>query len=42
MAKYNGDFAKEYYAKPAKIPEAWKNVTHRQAVGSLKESFGIK
>ncbi|CAI5689302.1 unnamed protein product [Oreochromis niloticus] len=42
MAKYNNDFASEYYAKPADIPAAWKNITKQQATESLKESFWIK
>ncbi|XP_023202373.1 interferon-induced very large GTPase 1-like isoform X2 [Xiphophorus maculatus] len=42
MTKYNDDFAKAYKAKSAKIPEAWKNVTYKQAAESLKESFSIK
>ncbi|XP_008281570.1 interferon-induced very large GTPase 1-like [Stegastes partitus] len=42
MAKYNNEFAKEYNAKPAKIPATWKRITRKQAEASLKESFGIK
>ncbi|XP_029932658.1 interferon-induced very large GTPase 1-like isoform X1 [Myripristis murdjan] len=42
MTKFNKQFAKEYHAKPADIPEAWKAITRQQAEKSLKESFGIK
>ncbi|XP_071398071.1 interferon-induced very large GTPase 1-like isoform X2 [Centroberyx affinis] len=42
MAKFNKEFAKEYYAKPADIPQSWKYITRKQAEKSLKESFSIK
>ncbi|CAI5689290.1 unnamed protein product [Oreochromis niloticus] len=42
MAKYNKNFAKEYNAEPADIPEAWTRITKEQAEKSLKESFNIK
>ncbi|KAK1796846.1 hypothetical protein P4O66_000934 [Electrophorus voltai] len=42
MAKFNDQFAKEYNAKPADIPQAWKRITMEQAENSLKESFSIK
>ncbi|XP_030609739.1 interferon-induced very large GTPase 1-like [Archocentrus centrarchus] len=42
MAKYNKDFAREYKAKPADIPETWNYITKEQAEKSLKESFNIK
>ncbi|KAL4006453.1 E3 ubiquitin-protein ligase [Sarotherodon galilaeus] len=42
MVQYNNDFAKEFNAKPAVIPAAWKQITKQQAENSLKESFTIK
>ncbi|XP_051799553.1 interferon-induced very large GTPase 1-like [Acanthochromis polyacanthus] len=41
MATYNEEFAKAYGAKPADIPETWKQITYQQAEASLKESFSI-
>ncbi|XP_044196793.1 interferon-induced very large GTPase 1-like isoform X2 [Thunnus albacares] len=42
MTKFNNEFAKEYHAQPAVIPATWKNITHKDAEASLKESFNIK
>uniref|UniRef100_A0A3Q4M8M8 Si:dkey-85k7.12 n=1 Tax=Neolamprologus brichardi TaxID=32507 RepID=A0A3Q4M8M8_NEOBR len=42
MTKYNSNFAQEYEAAPAVIPEAWKKINKGQAEKSLKESFYIK
>ncbi|XP_044196794.1 LOW QUALITY PROTEIN: interferon-induced very large GTPase 1-like [Thunnus albacares] len=42
MTKFNNEFAKEYDAQPADIPATWKNITHKKAEASLKESFNIK
>ncbi|XP_037614234.1 up-regulator of cell proliferation-like isoform X8 [Sebastes umbrosus] len=42
MAKFNEQFAAIYDAKPADIPETWKQITPEQAEESLKESFSIK
>uniref|UniRef100_A0A3P9DIF6 Si:dkey-85k7.12 n=1 Tax=Maylandia zebra TaxID=106582 RepID=A0A3P9DIF6_9CICH len=42
MAKYNDNFAKNYTAEPADIPEAWTGITKEQAEKSLKKSFNIK
>uniref|UniRef100_A0A672FFC1 Si:dkey-85k7.12 n=1 Tax=Salarias fasciatus TaxID=181472 RepID=A0A672FFC1_SALFA len=39
MTKYNDDFAKEYNAEPADIPETWRKITSQQAEESLKKSF---
>ncbi|XP_026018144.1 up-regulator of cell proliferation-like [Astatotilapia calliptera] len=41
MTKYNSNFAQEYQAVPAVIPEAWKKISKEQAEKSLKESFYI-
>uniref|UniRef100_A0A8C4S6V2 GTPase, very large interferon inducible 1-like 2 n=1 Tax=Erpetoichthys calabaricus TaxID=27687 RepID=A0A8C4S6V2_ERPCA len=41
MHLYNDEFAKEYHAKPANIPDQWKTVTHSQALESLKDSFNL-
>uniref|UniRef100_A0A669B5Z5 VLIG-type G domain-containing protein n=1 Tax=Oreochromis niloticus TaxID=8128 RepID=A0A669B5Z5_ORENI len=42
MANYNDNFAKEYNAEPADIPEEWKKITKEQAEESLKKSFNVK
>ncbi|KAK2900153.1 up-regulator of cell proliferation-like [Channa argus] len=42
MAKFNKDFAEEYGAEPADIPEVWDKITETQAAKSLSESFNIK
>ncbi|RXN21498.1 interferon-induced very large GTPase 1-like isoform X1 [Labeo rohita] len=42
MARFNTQFAKEYNARPADIPLAWKLITKEEAEKSLKESFSIK
>ncbi|XP_061565801.1 up-regulator of cell proliferation-like [Cololabis saira] len=41
MNKYNKDFAEAYKAKPADIPETWKEITKQQAETSLKNSFNV-
>uniref|UniRef100_A0A672GEU0 Si:dkey-85k7.12 n=1 Tax=Salarias fasciatus TaxID=181472 RepID=A0A672GEU0_SALFA len=42
MTKYNDDFAKEYDAKSADIPAAWRKITPQQAKESLQKSFYMK
>ncbi|XP_029969688.1 up-regulator of cell proliferation-like [Salarias fasciatus] len=39
MTKYNHNFAKKYFAKPADIPQTWRKITYQQAEESLKKSF---
>ncbi|KAM9718170.1 up-regulator of cell proliferation isoform 2-T2 [Menidia menidia] len=41
LTKHNHAFAKEYKAKPARIPNPWKSITPEQAEKSLKQSFRI-
>ncbi|KAG8006269.1 Interferon-induced very large GTPase 1 [Nibea albiflora] len=41
LATFNNEFAKEYDAKPAEIPDIWKSITHEQAEESLKKSFNM-
>ncbi|XP_061839164.1 up-regulator of cell proliferation-like [Nerophis lumbriciformis] len=41
MVRYNDSFAKEYFAKPAQVPEAWKRITKEQALKGLKDTFNI-
>ncbi|XP_068120909.1 interferon-induced very large GTPase 1-like isoform X2 [Hyperolius riggenbachi] len=36
---FNEDFAKEYNAKPAKLPDGWKTITKEQALHSIKTAF---
>ncbi|KAG2458148.1 GVIN1 GTPase, partial [Polypterus senegalus] len=42
MLTHNEQFAQEYSAKPAVIPEQWCTVTQSQAMDSLKVLFNIK
>ncbi|XP_072288500.1 up-regulator of cell proliferation-like [Eucyclogobius newberryi] len=42
MAKFNDDFAKAYEAKPADIPQAWRNITKTEAEKSLQQAFNMK
>lgn len=42
LVKYNDRFAKEYEAKPADVPEAWRRITKEQALKGLKDAFNIK
>ncbi|AFY39981.1 hypothetical protein Lepto7376_3822 [[Leptolyngbya] sp. PCC 7376] len=37
MYKYNSEFAKQYSAKEADIPEAWKMITKEQATENLRQ-----
>ncbi|XP_073491927.1 interferon-induced very large GTPase 1-like [Aquarana catesbeiana] len=36
---FNKEFAKEYDAKPAEIPDGWKSITREKALQSLKKMF---
>ncbi|KAJ8336672.1 hypothetical protein SKAU_G00378920 [Synaphobranchus kaupii] len=40
--RFNKQFAKEYDATPADIPQLWRYITKDQAMESLKESFQMK
>ncbi|XP_057676864.1 LOW QUALITY PROTEIN: up-regulator of cell proliferation-like [Corythoichthys intestinalis] len=42
LVRYNDQFAKEYNAKPAIVPEAWKNITKEEALKGLKDAFSMK
>ncbi|XP_078111940.1 LOW QUALITY PROTEIN: up-regulator of cell proliferation-like [Sander vitreus] len=42
LVQYNERFAREYEAKPADVPEAWRRITKEQALKGLKEAFNIK
>ncbi|XP_045889041.1 up-regulator of cell proliferation-like [Micropterus dolomieu] len=42
LVKYNDRFAKEFKAKPADVPEAWRRITKEQALKGLKDAFNIK
>ncbi|XP_058872835.1 interferon-induced very large GTPase 1-like isoform X2 [Acipenser ruthenus] len=42
MTKFNKEFAVEYHAKPADIPEEWRNKTKEMAMKSLSKSFNVK
>ncbi|XP_043115594.1 interferon-induced very large GTPase 1 [Puntigrus tetrazona] len=39
--RYNSRFAQKYQCAPAKLPEAWGNITQREALQSLREAFQI-
>ncbi|OCT59046.1 up-regulator of cell proliferation [Xenopus laevis] len=42
LKEFNQQFANEYRAKPAEIPEDWNRITEEQALQSLKETFCMK
>ncbi|XP_061526523.1 up-regulator of cell proliferation-like [Phycodurus eques] len=42
LVRYNFQFAKEYQARPANVPKAWRRITKQQALKGLKDSFSIK
>ncbi|XP_039993709.1 up-regulator of cell proliferation-like [Xiphias gladius] len=42
LVQYNDRFAREYEAKPADVPEAWRRITKEQALKGLKDAFNIK
>ncbi|XP_040886810.1 interferon-induced very large GTPase 1-like isoform X2 [Toxotes jaculatrix] len=42
LTRFNREFAEEFDAQPADIPESWKGITPEKAKQSLKESFSIK
>ncbi|XP_073502137.1 interferon-induced very large GTPase 1-like [Phyllobates terribilis] len=41
FAKFNTEFAKDFYAEPAELPDDWKEMTEEDALNSLKETFNI-
>ncbi|XP_048855072.1 up-regulator of cell proliferation-like [Brienomyrus brachyistius] len=42
LQRYNDRFAEEYKAKPAEIPDAWKQITREKALESLNIAYSIK
>ncbi|KAL8176554.1 UNVERIFIED_CONTAM: hypothetical protein K2H54_036272 [Gekko kuhli] len=40
--EFNHEFAEQYNAKPADLPEDWKNITQEQALEALKETYNMK
>ncbi|KAL8176541.1 UNVERIFIED_CONTAM: hypothetical protein K2H54_036110 [Gekko kuhli] len=40
--EFNHEFAHQYGAKPADLPEDWKNITQEQALEALKETYNMK
>ncbi|XP_041635554.1 up-regulator of cell proliferation-like [Cheilinus undulatus] len=42
LNRFNRKFAKAYNAKPAEIPDTWKDITTELAKESLKKSFNVK
>ncbi|KAM5151688.1 uncharacterized protein ACMZJ9_009929 [Mantella aurantiaca] len=41
FVQFNKKLAKEYRAKPARLPEDWKEITKTQALKSLKKVFNV-
>ncbi|XP_075140878.1 up-regulator of cell proliferation-like [Leptodactylus fuscus] len=41
FAKFNEDFAKEYNAKAADLPEDWKKIKQEDALSSIRKEFNI-
>ncbi|KAM8889401.1 interferon-induced very large GTPase 1-like [Synchiropus picturatus] len=41
LVKYNRQLAQEFKAKPAQIPELWKEITEEKALKGLREAFNI-
>ncbi|KAG8549217.1 hypothetical protein GDO81_022085 [Engystomops pustulosus] len=41
FAKFNGNFAEEYKAKPAELPDDWKEITEEEALSGLKKLFNV-
>ncbi|XP_041635962.1 up-regulator of cell proliferation-like [Cheilinus undulatus] len=42
LNRFNREFAEAYDAKPADIPDTWKDITPKLAEESLKKSFNVK
>ncbi|XP_063791248.1 interferon-induced very large GTPase 1-like [Pseudophryne corroboree] len=42
FSQFNQQFAEEYKAEPAVLPEDWRKITKEQALESLNEAFTIK
>ncbi|XP_053550715.1 up-regulator of cell proliferation [Bombina bombina] len=42
FTQFNEQFAKEYNAKPAKLPEGWQDITTNEALIGLREIFCMK
>ncbi|KAL8176552.1 UNVERIFIED_CONTAM: hypothetical protein K2H54_036234 [Gekko kuhli] len=40
--EFNHEFAHQYRAKPADLPEDWKKITQEQALESLKETYNME
>ncbi|XP_040295756.1 up-regulator of cell proliferation-like [Bufo bufo] len=41
FAQFNKEFAEEYGAKPADLPNDWKKITVEEALNSLKKTFNV-
>uniref|UniRef100_A0A087YJR9 VLIG-type G domain-containing protein n=1 Tax=Poecilia formosa TaxID=48698 RepID=A0A087YJR9_POEFO len=41
LVKYNDQFAEEYDAKPADVPDAWRRLSKEDALKGLKDAFNI-
>ncbi|XP_078506716.1 up-regulator of cell proliferation-like [Lissotriton helveticus] len=42
FVQFNNDFAKEYKAKPAKLPPSWKKIKKEDALKSIEEVYRMK
>nr|XP_020662977.1 interferon-induced very large GTPase 1-like [Pogona vitticeps] len=41
LKEFNCDFARCYNAKPADLPEDWKNISQEQALEAIKETYNM-
>ena len=41
LKEFNCDFARRYHAKPADLPEDWKNISQEQALEAIKETYNV-
>nr|XP_020670187.1 interferon-induced very large GTPase 1-like [Pogona vitticeps] len=41
LKEFNCDFARCYNAKPADLPEDWKNISQEQALEAIKETYNV-
>uniref|UniRef100_A0ABM5EIL1 Interferon-induced very large GTPase 1-like n=1 Tax=Pogona vitticeps TaxID=103695 RepID=A0ABM5EIL1_9SAUR len=41
LKEFNCDFARCYNAKPADLPEDWKNISEEQALEAIKETYNM-
>lgn len=42
LKEFNQEFAEEYAAEPADLPDDWRRITKEQALRNLQEAFNMK